>query len=565
MNKYQQLLNFLRQNPKEFRNIAPKQQSRHVSILIKDWYDKLIDWIDKDDAPIPGPIDNSSLMDGDDIRSSVQYKVDFDIVEYKIGIMLFDTFTGGPQIIKKLSIPATSGASCVLINPISFEMLTKKGKKYKTCAPDWKLCDLKKFLCINIGLIPQENHFQTTNSNQKVNDNLTVGEYVKIHGNTIRLCENRNEQNPTSTSNILISTMPRQNIGCAKIHLPSISVRSGSMMGVPLPKPVGLINLGNTCFFNAAMQCIVRIKPLVEYVFSQEYDLNINKENPLGSGGVIASSFKQFLQEMSSSSIYARNPINFRRELIRKYNTFNNYSQHDSQEVVWAILDALHEDLNQSPFAKGDKTPPRYSMDEFKWKNQSFIMDLFQGYFQFSISCPSCKSSPQYLPSVTYEPFMFLSLSLPRRSYPPSTLEECFANFFKEETLDNRNLWLCPCCGKKVPAKTKTLISESPRILIIHFKRFNGSGFFATKNDTEVKYPDQFNANQISTKGFGTYHLIGAIFHSGGMMSGHYTAAAIDLQTGKWYSFNDSDARETSPKDAHSSRAYILFYEKKDL
>ena len=116
------------------------------------------------------------------------------------------------------------------------------------------------------------------------------------------------------------------------------------------------------------------------------YDLNINKENPLGSGGVIASSFKQFLQEMSSSSIYARNPINFRRELIRKYNTFNNYSQHDSQEVVWAILDALHEDLNQSPFAKGDKTPPRYSMDEFKWKNQSFIMDLFQGYFQFSIS-----------------------------------------------------------------------------------------------------------------------------------------------------------------------------------
>lgn len=58
----------------------------------------------------------------------------------------------------------------------------------------------------------------------------------------------------------------------------------------------GLENIGNTCFLNAAIQCIVGIDKLSGYFFKNEHLNDINYRNPLGSEGKLACAYGEFLK-----------------------------------------------------------------------------------------------------------------------------------------------------------------------------------------------------------------------------------------------------------------------------
>ena len=69
---------------------------------------------------------------------------------------------------------------------------------------------------------------------------------------------------------------------------------------------IGLQNLGNTCFMNSALQCLVHTPPFVEY-FLQDYSEEINSDNPLGMhvGGFshLWSSFSFFIKTVFNYSL----------------------------------------------------------------------------------------------------------------------------------------------------------------------------------------------------------------------------------------------------------------------
>ncbi len=93
------------------------------------------------------------------------------------------------------------------------------------------------------------------------------------------------------------------------------------------------------------------------------------------------------------------------------------YAQQDSQEFLSFLLDGLHEDLNQigkkpiveQPESKG--RPDRFVALE-SWKchlmrNESIIVDLFEGLLKSTVSCPDCNRI-----KITFDAFNYLSLNL---------------------------------------------------------------------------------------------------------------------------------------------------------
>ncbi|RVE51242.1 hypothetical protein evm_004046 [Chilo suppressalis] len=134
--------------------------------------------------------------------------------------------------------------------------------------------------------------------------------------------------------------------------------RRETLVAPHLPGATGLHNLGNTCFMNAALQAVWNTGPLTQYFNSDMHLYELNTANPLGTRGALALRFGELCKEVWSCSARSVAPLRVRWVVSRFARALGGGGQHDAQELLAWLLDALHEELNRGRLASPAPEPP---------------------------------------------------------------------------------------------------------------------------------------------------------------------------------------------------------------
>ena len=267
----------------------------------------------------------------------------------------------------------------------------------------------------------------------------------------------------------------------------------------------GLINLGNTCYMNSALQLF----------FNLDFISLFLKNN--SSKSLIVKKLYDLNNIYINNKNKVLNPSEIKNYFGNKYELFNNYNQHDSSEFLIYLFELIEKELNNNKILKS---------------NININMDTM-------IKCKLMRCLSE---SVTSSNDIFLPLPY------SNDLTTSYRMYKENEKLEEDNKYFCEKCNKKTIARKKVVIKKWPRNLLILLNRYDNR-LKNSGNNLNVPFVWRHN-----------YRLEGGIIHAGNLFGGHYYY--FGKKGNDWFVFNDSSVKKVDENNINNlkNKAYILHF-----
>ena len=319
-------------------------------------------------------------------------------------------------------------------------------------------------------------------------------------------------------------------------------------------KPIGLKNLGNSCYMNSVLQVLAHTDDFKEYFLKNNFH---KEQKPLSFA--LKNFLKEYLENKDNNYFALRELHNAIKKQYKTQSTsemkFANGYQHDPEEFLSMFLDSL-------------------KLENKKWNN------IFKGEETILDTCKNCKDESQ-----NENEFKILSLGIKDDDlekieshemeedccnccdcccvYYKTALKHLLDNYIREEEIEAN----CGRCNKNTNKKKIIRISFLPKYLILQLN------VFYEYHSVFIKIPEELNLEEYCTEQENVnfdYTLYGIVRHHGNKFSGHYTAAI--KEENDWYICDDRIVEKVinpSLDNGICSRrlsppgTYLLFYKEK--
>ena len=176
-----------------------------------------------------------------------------------------------------------------------------------------------------------------------------------------------------------------------------------------IPVPIGLNNMGNTCYFNSVCQSLINLPILKDIILNPNIKYFKNRNEKYNHNGIFFDELKKlfeyrWIEEWKENK--SKSPKNLKKIVGKIREDFSDFNQQDANEFLNFVLDELHEELNlknkriyiPNPDDQIALNNTKEELSNIYWANSirrsaSFINAIFSFQIENILTCEKCHKS----------------------------------------------------------------------------------------------------------------------------------------------------------------------------